>query len=316
MESSIEQFDQGKPPHLPVLYHEIIHALKPHQGGFFIDATVGAGGHAYGLLEQSKPDGQLLGIDLDPVAIELASKALEIFGKRALLVCDNYINISKQMESFGWKKVDGVLLDLGVSSMQLDRPEKGFSFTEEGPLDMRFSPRTTANAAFLVNTLSEKDLADLIWRYGEDPFSRQIAHAIYAARPLETTGQLASVIKNAVRPRKGRIHPATRTFQALRMAVNAELENIGKVLPIALEALSRKGRLAVITFHSLEDRIVKQFIQRESKDCICPPRQPVCTCGHHATLIDLTRHPITPKEEEVISNPRARSAKLRIAEKK
>jgi 16S rRNA (cytosine1402-N4)-methyltransferase len=254
-------------------------------------------------------------MDLDPQAIELARKSLEIFGDRAILVCDIYTNLAHQMESIGWKKADGILLDLGVSSMQLDRPEKGFSFTEEGPLDMRFSPRTTANAAFLVNTLSEKDLADLIWRYGEDPFSRQIAHAICMARPLETTFQLAVVVKKAVHSHPGKIHPATRTFQALRMAVNAELENIEKVLPIALEALSTKGRLSVITFHSLEDRIVKHFIQRESKDCICPPRQPVCTCGHHATLIDVTKHPITPKEDEVKSNPRARSAKLRIAEK-
>ncbi len=315
MESSIEQFDQGKPLHLSVLYHEIIHALKPHQGGFYIDATVGAGGHAYGLLEQSKPDGQLLGMDLDPLAIEIARKSLEIFANRAILVCDTYTNLAHQMDSIGWKKADGILLDLGVSSMQLDRPEKGFSFTEEGPLDMRFSPRTTANAAFLVNTLSEKDLADLIWRYGEDPFSRQIAHAICLARPLETTVQLASVVKKAVRSNPGRIHPATRTFQALRIAVNTELENIEQVLPIALDALSVKGRLAVITFHSLEDRIVKHFIQRESKDCICPPRQPVCTCDHLATLIDVTRHPITPKDEDVRLNPRARSAKLRIAEK-
>jgi 16S rRNA (cytosine1402-N4)-methyltransferase len=315
MESSIEQSDQGKPPHLPVLYHEIIHALKPHQGGSYVDATVGAGGHAYGILEQSNPDGRLLGMDVDPLAIEIAHKSLELFGDRAILVCDTYTNLAHQMGSIGWKRADGILLDLGVSSMQLDRPEKGFTFTEEGPLDMRFSPRTTANAAFLVNTLSEKDLADLIWRYGEDPFSRRIAHAICLARPLKTTVQLAAVIKKAVRSHPGRIHPATRTFQALRIAVNTEMENIERVLPIALEALSAKGRLSVITFHSLEDRIVKHFIQRESKDCICPPRQPFCTCDHHATLIDVTKHPITPKDEEVRSNPRARSAKLRIAEK-
>jgi 16S rRNA (cytosine1402-N4)-methyltransferase len=219
----------------------------------------------------------------------------------------------------GWTAVDGILLDLGVSSMQLDTPERGFSFQTGAPLDMRFDPRNPVTAASLVNTWPEAELADILYRYGEERSSRQIARAIVQARPVETTTQLAEVVLRASSShgpyRRERLHPATRTFQALRIAVNRELEAIEVVLPQAVSLLKAGGRLAVISFHSLEDRIVKQYMRRESQDCICPPRQPVCTCGHHATLVEITRHPIRPQDLEVERNPRSRSARLRVAEK-
>jgi 16S rRNA (cytosine1402-N4)-methyltransferase len=280
---------------------------------------VGAGGHARGILEASQPDGMLLGLDVDPQAIELARQNLTPFGSRAILIQASYTTLVEQMTAVGWDHVDGILLDLGLSSMQLDTPARGFSFQADAPLDMRFDPNNPVTAAVLVNTLSEEELSDLIYRYGEDRKARQIARAIVRARPLATTRQLSRVIDGAAlsgrAPRQERIDPATRTFQALRIAVNHELEAVEDVLPKAVSALSPGGRLAVISFHSLEDRIVKQFMRRESQDCICPPRQPVCTCGHRATLHMITRHPIRPQESEIRENPRARSARLRVAEK-
>ena len=198
--------------------------------------------------------------------------------------------------------------------MQLDTPERGFSFQQDAPLDMRFDPASPTTAADLVNTLPGDELADLIYRYGEERASRKIAQAIVKARPLQTTRQLAAVIE-AVIPRKGHIHPATKTFQALRIAVNEELDRVENVLPQTVAALKSGGRLAIISFHSLEDRIVKGYFRRESRDCICPPKQPICTCGHKATLKEISRKPIIPGEVEIAANPRARSAKLRIAEK-
>lgn len=303
-------------PHLPVLYQEIIHALRPESPGCYIDGTVGAGGHASGILETSAPGGHLLGLDVDPQALELAFRRLAVYGERAVLVQASYTRIAEQMALLGWTQVQGVVLDLGVSSMQLDTPQRGFSFRADGPLDMRFSPTNPTTAADLVNTLDEAELADLIWRYGEDRMSRKIARAIIQARPIYTTGQLAEVAARAAGGKSGKIHPATRTFQALRIAVNEELKALEETLPQAIAALAPGGRLAVISFHSLEDRIVKQFMRRESRDCICPPEQPVCTCGHIASLIEVTRHPIEPGEAEQQSNPRARSARLRVAEKR
>lgn len=309
------------PPHLPVLYNEIIHALQPERGGRYVDGTVGAGGHAWGILEASSPDGQLLGLDVDPLALSLARERLAPFGKRVILARASYVDLPEQLALVGWGPVNGVLLDLGVSSMQLDMAERGFSFLTDAPLDMRFNPDGRTTAADLVNSLPEKDLADLIYRYGEERMSRQVARAIVQERPISTTSVLARIVarvvgsgKKSTSPRS-HIHPATRTFQALRIAVNHELDSLEMVLPLAVEALSPAGRLAVISFHSLEDRMVKQFMRRESQDCICPPRQPVCTCGHRATIKEVTRHPVKPKEEEIQQNPRARSARLRIAEK-
>jgi 16S rRNA (cytosine1402-N4)-methyltransferase len=302
-------------PHQPVLYNEIIHALQPHRGGQYVDGTLGAGGHAWGILEASQPDGRLLGLDVDLEALELAGVRLALYGKRAVLVHASYAEMDVRLADLGWGQVDGILLDLGVSSMQLDRPERGFSFQVDAPLDMRFDPSRGPTAADLVNTLPEGELADLLFRYGEERKSHQVARAILYARPLRTTYELAQVVRRAVGGRRGRIDPATRSFQALRIAVNGELESLEAVLPLAVNLLSQGGRLAVIAFHSLEDRMVKQFFHRESQDCICPPEQPVCNCGHHSSLREITRHPIQAGEAEVQQNPRARSARLRVVEK-
>ena len=308
----------GEPlPHEPVLYQEIILALKPHQAGRYVDGTLGAGGHAWGILEASSPDGLLLGMDVDPQALAIARERLAGFGSRAILRRASYTSLSEQLQDLDWEEVDGVLLDLGASSMQFDSPERGFSFQSDAPLDMRFDPSQPASASDLVNRLPEQELADLIFRYGEERKSRQIARAIVKARPVRTTRQLAEIIlrANPARGQDRHLHPATRTFQALRIAVNQELAAIEAVLPQAVAALKPGGRLAVISFHSLEDRIVKQYFRREAKDCICPPRQPVCTCGHRASVHEINRSPIRPQEIEIHKNPRARSALLRIVEK-
>jgi 16S rRNA (cytosine1402-N4)-methyltransferase len=302
-------------PHQPVLYHEIILALQPRSTGLYVDCTVGAGGHASGILEASEPDGRLLGFDLDPQALQLAQERLASFSERAILIQASYVTLRAQLDELGWDFVNGILLDLGLSSMQLDTRERGFSFQADAPLDMRFDPWGPIRAADLVNTLPEKDLANLLYEYGEERRSRQVAHAIIRARPVQTTRQLAQVVAGATRGGQKGIHPATRTFQALRIAVNRELESLEAVLPQAVSSLEPGGRLAVIAFHSLEDRIVKNFFRQESRDCICPPRQPVCTCGHKATIKEITRRPVRPQEAEVQANPRARSARLRVAEK-
>lgn len=301
--------------HQPVLYQQIIHALSPRCEGRYVDGTVGAGGHAYGILQASAPSGELLGLDVDPLALEMARARLAKFGRRAVLIQASYTTLREQLARLGWDQVDGVLLDLGISSMQLDTPERGFSFQQDGPLDMRFDPSGGVRAQDLVNELPEAALADILFRYGEEPRARKVARAIVAARPIHTTARLAAVVARTVGGRRGKTHPATRTFQALRIAVNRELDALEEVLPLALEALAPGGRLAVIAFHSLEDRIVKRFFQRESQDCLCPPRQPVCTCGHQAQLKLITRRPIRPQEDEILRNPRARSARLRVAEK-
>ena len=283
-----------------------------------MDGTLGAGGHAFGILQSSSPDGRLLGLDLDPQALSLAAEKLAPFGERAILRRSSFAALLDQLDALGWQAVDGILLDLGVSSMQLDTAERGFSFLKDAPLDMRLGPDVPRTADELVNQLPEGELADLIYRYGEERRARQVARAIINARPLHSTLALAQVVTRAVtsgRQAHSAIHPATRTFQALRIAVNGELDALEAVLPQALRVLVPGGRLAVISFHSLEDRIVKQFLRREATDCLCPPRQPVCTCGHKAVLRELHRQPLYPQESEVVENPRARSARLRAAEK-
>lgn len=301
--------------HQPVLYQEIIHGLQPRSGGFYLDGTVGAGGHAWGILDASAPDGQLLGLDLDPQALALARERLAPFGDRFKLVQASYTSLKTQLQAVGWPAVDGIVLDLGVSSIQLDTPERGFSFRYDAPLDMRFDPDNPVSAAELVNNWSQEALADVIFQFGEERYARQIARAIVQARPIRTTAELAAIINKVVRTKQPGLHPATRTFQALRIATNRELEAVAQVLPDAVEALRSGGRLAVIAFHSLEDRLVKTFFRRESRDCICPPKQPVCTCGHQASLIELNRKPLQASEAEIQDNPRARSARLRIVEK-
>ncbi len=301
-------------PHLPVLYKEIIHALQPKAGGRYVDGTLGAGGHSAGILEASAPTGEVLAFDLDPQAIQIARARLASFGRRVHIIQASYVEMAQSAASLGWDKVDGIVLDLGVSSMQLDTAERGFSFLQDAPLDMRFSPNASLSAADLVNSLAEGELADILYRYGEERLSRRLARAIVQNRPLETTRQLADLVLKTI-GKKERIHPATRTFQALRIAVNSELEVVESVLPIAIALLKPGGRLAVISFHSLEDRIVKETFRRESTDCLCPPRQPVCTCGHRASVKQVNRKPIEAGEAEVQENSRARSAKLRVVEK-
>lgn len=300
--------------HLPVLYHEIIHALRPHALGRYVDGTVGAGGHARGILEACAPDGELLGFDLDPQALALARETLAPFGQRAHLAQASYTSLPEQMKRLGWDAVDGIVLDLGLSSMQLDTPERGFSFQHDAPLDMRFGPSNTITAASLVNGLDEDELADILYRFGEESDGRRIARAIVKARPLQTTRALAAAIEKVVPRRKG-IHPATRTFQALRIAVNEELASVAEALPKAVAALRSGGRLAVISFHSLEDRIVKDFFREQSRDLVNPPYTPIYKEERKAVIQEIARKPIVPTDEEIETNPRARSAKLRIAEK-
>lgn len=301
--------------HKPVLYQDVLTYLQPRPGQRFVDATVGSGGHARGILEASAPDGLLLGIDLDISALQIADQNLKAYQGRYWLVHGNYRHLSQHLDRLGWSTVDGILLDLGVSSLQLDTPERGFSFRSEAPLDMRFDCRQLQTAADLVNNLSQDELAKILSLYGEERFAKQIARAIVASRPILTTSQLANVVVRVVGRQSGGIHPATRTFQAIRIAVNAELEALEQVLPQATTALSVSGRLAIISFHSLEDRLVKTYFQTEARNCICPPKQPICTCGHRARLKVLTPKPIRPSASEVASNPRARSARLRVAEK-
>ena len=286
--------------------------LRIRPVGRYIDATVGGGGHALGILMGSAPDGELLGIDADSMAIALAGERLAEFGRRVTLVQGNFADVEEIAVEHGFCPVDGILLDLGLSSLQLEAAGRGFSFQLDGPLDMRFSPSQTTTAADLVNDLSVEELASILFRYGEEPRARRIARAIVAERPINTTGELAALVKRTVSRRK-RLHPATRTFQALRMAVNEEMECLAAVLPQALRLLAPGGRLAIISFHSLEDRLVKQFFRKEARDCLCPLEVPVCVCGHRATLGILTKKPIRPSADEAAANPRSRSAKLRIA---
>ncbi len=309
--------------HVAVLFQAVLDGLQIRPGGRYIDATVGSGGHASGILTASSPDGRLLGLDRDLAALEVAGARLASCAGRVGLVHSSFSQLAEVARAHGFVPADGVLFDLGLSSLQLADPGRGFAFMVDGPLDMRFDPQAgEPTAADLVNTLSSEELAVLLARYGEEKRARYIAEAIVAARPLHSTVELAAVVEQAVRSVPGRsgdrwdrIHPATRTFQALRIAVNDELVAVGAALPQAVEVLSPGGRLAVISFHSLEDRIVKRFLRQESRDCICSPEMPVCTCEHRATLRLITRKPIRPAAEEVVANPRARSARLRVAER-
>jgi 16S rRNA (cytosine1402-N4)-methyltransferase len=302
-------------PHRSVLYKEIIHALQPKGGGRYVDGTLGAGGHARGIMEACAPDGQLLGLDVDPQALAIARRILAPYEDRIHLAQASYTSLSDQLAKLGWDAVDGIVLDLGASSMQFDTPERGFSFMQDAPLDMRFGPHGSQTAADIVNSYSERELADLIYEYGEERDSRKIARAIVKARPLHTTRELVAAIES-VSPRRGdRVHPATRTFQALRIAVNEELASIKEVLPQAVAALGRGARLAVISFHSLEDRIVKDFFREQSRDLINPPYEQIYEQERSAVLKEVNRKPIVPSDDEIQNNPRARSAKLRIAEK-
>ena len=303
--------------HVPVLSQEAIAFLQPRPGGVAVDCTLGAGGHARLLLEAIQPGGRLLAIDRDPAAVAGGRAQLSEFEPPATVVRGDFADLDRIAREQGFTQVDAVLFDFGISSDQLDDPGRGFSFREEGPLDMRMDPEHGVSAADVVNQLSERELAGVIRRYGEERWAARIAQFIVHRRPLRTTRDLASAVEAAI-PRRAwpaDIHPATRTFQAIRIQVNDELDAIERGLKAALSILSPGGRMAAISFHSLEDRTVKTFFSAESKDCVCPPQQPVCTCAHRASLRLLTRKPVTASAAELSANPRARSARLRAAER-
>lgn len=305
--------------HVTVLLNEAIDALQPRTEGVYVDGTFGGGGHSLELLQRVDGEVTLYVIDADPDAIARAEalRSTEI-GRRVIAVHSNFRNLSSIAGEYEIPPADGILLDLGLSSFQLDQAERGFAFRFDGPLDMRFDNTSGVSAADLVNTASADELADIFWRFGEERQSRRIARAIVDRReasPFESTADLAAVIEKSVGGRRGKsIHPATKSFQALRIAVNEELSALEDVLNAAVELLAPGGRLAVISFHSLEDRIVKQFIQHESATCICPPDVPVCVC-HHSPRLKRIGKPIKPTAEEQAHNTRSRSAIMRVAER-
>jgi len=301
------------PIHMPVLLEEAIEALRVQPGGRYVDCTVGLGGHAAAILERSFPGGQLLGIDADPEAIRITRTRLRPYGSSLVLVNENFAHLECICSRYDFRPVHGILFDLGVSSYQLEASDRGFSFQRDALLDMRYNPGQQLSAADIVNNAPEAELADIIWQYGEERFSRQIARHIVAHRPVTRSLELAQLVAQAVKTR-GRIHPATRTFQALRIAVNSELQNLRAALGGVPKLLGHGGRLVVISYHSLEDRIVKEFIGRESKGCLCPPGIPQCICGHRPSLRPVTRKVITPSPAEIEANPRSRSARMRVAE--
>lgn len=309
------EIDNPQFQHTPVLLQEVLDGLQPHAGGRYIDGTLGGAGHAAAVLEASAPDGRLLGIDADMAALRAAAARLAQFGGRVVLRHGNFRAMAQIAYEAGFDAVDGILLDLGVSSHQLDTPERGFSFQTDAPLDMRLDTTGGPTAADLVNGMEERALADVIYRYGEERASRRIARFIAEARqhePIRTTGQLARIVARALGGQRGKIHPATRTFQALRIAVNGELESLEQALPQAVELLAPGGRLAVISFHSLEDRIVKQFFRAAAGRA--PSEQPPLEMPPVRLRI-ITNKPIVAGDAEQRANPRSRSAKLRIAER-
>ena len=355
--------------HVPVMLEEVLKYLQPQPGGHYIDGTLGGGGHTEAILERSAPDGRVLGIDADVQALARVRERLSdlVNDGRLVLVHGNFAELSRIVQGAGFASVNGVLLDLGFSSDQVEDPQRGFSFSADGPLDMRLDQSQTETAADIVNNAGEQELADIFWRYGEETRSRQVARRIVRERargPITRTGQLTAIAAAGVPYKAGAIHPATRVFQALRIAVNHELDRLETVLPQIVDVLSANnvvtahpgddeapstggrslsvnnvvgsaqpgddeafeggrsenmirggaGRMVIIAFHSLEDRLVKEYMRREAKDCICPPHVPVCVCGHKARLRILTPKPVTATSQEVMANPRARSAKLRAAE--
>ncbi|MHB8908457.1 MAG: 16S rRNA (cytosine(1402)-N(4))-methyltransferase RsmH [Syntrophales bacterium] len=306
--------------HTSVMVREVIASLRCRRGGIYVDGTVGGGGHAEAILQNTSPDGLLIGIDADGEALREAEQRLAPFGDRKILVRGNFADMETILAEKRVDKVDGILLDLGVSSHQLDTAERGFSFTLDAPLDMRMDRDGRRSAADLVNTLPWQELAGIIRDYGEERMAGRIARSIAKVRedsPIRTTTDLAGVVLRAMPAEAARqkIHPATRTFQALRIAVNDELTRLEKAMAGGINRLGSGGRFSVISFHSLEDRIVKNAFRRAEKGCVCPPDLPVCACGRKPTLKVLTRKPVIPADEEIRDNPRSRSAKLRTAER-
>ncbi len=314
--------DAGVPSayHEPVLLKEVLESLSLKPGGIYVDGTLGGGGHAGGILGATSPDGVLVGIDRDDDALAESRRVLEPFGRRAILVKGNYADLGDILAGLGIDRVDGIVLDLGVSSHQLEAAERGFSFSKPAPLDMRMDREASTTARELVNRADARELQRILRDYGEELMAGRIARAIVERRktaPIERTDELAGLIASAMpaRMRHGRIHPATRSFQALRIAVNDELTSLHRGIASGIDSLKEGGRFAVITFHSLEDRMVKDLFRDASRGCTCPPDLPVCACGGKPRLRVIARRPIRPGEAEMERNPRARSAKLRTAER-
>lgn len=311
--------------HKPVLLQEVIEHLFPKSPNLYIDATVGAGGHAEKILEESGPEGKLVGIDIDPYMLNIARDRLKKFGNRCLLFENNFVNLYKICpDIIGANIIEGIIFDLGVASEHFDIPERGFSIKREGPLDMRLNPHSEISAEHIVNEWGPEDLINILFQYGEERQAKRITREIIAERKrkrITTTAQLAGIIERAVSYKKKskvrgyRIHPATKTFQALRIVVNSELKNIEEVLPVAVDLLKTGGRLCVISFHSLEDRLVKNTFRSLARRCICPPEVPKCVCENKPKIKIITKKPVIPGKEEMTENPRARSAKLRVVEK-
>jgi 16S rRNA (cytosine1402-N4)-methyltransferase len=301
--------------HVPVMVPECLETLNVQPGGRYIDATAGEGGHSQAIMRASEPGGQVLALDADQEAVAVASARLSSHNEGFLAVNANFRDIRITALRHDFVPVHGVLFDLGVSSLQLDREARGFSFRRSDPLDMRFSIEQRVTAADIVNRYAEDELADLIYRLGDERASRRIAAAIVRNRPVKTSLRLAEIVGSVIPRRGAKINPATRTFQAIRIAVNDELSALETALQQAISLIGQGGRLVVISYHSLEDRIVKSLFRRESQDCICPPGTPVCICEHQATLKLITKRPLTPSKAELDSNPRSRSAKLRAAER-
>ena len=307
-------------PHRPVLLEETMKFLVPDRGGLFVDCTVGLGGHSEAILQSSEAT-RVVGIDLDPEALTYARQRLAAFGQRFRAFQANFRQIESVLREAGESNPQGILADLGVSSLQFDSTERGFSFRFDAPLDMRMNPESgDETAADILRERSEEEIANIIFEFGEERHSRRIARRIVQRReqgtPVATTKELAELVQQSVRPKKHyQIHPATRTFQALRIAINHELEGLEKFIETAVDLLTPGGRFVGISFHSLEDRVLKREFRRLAGHCDCPPRQPVCSCGARKAVEILTRRPITPKPDEVDANPRARSAKLRACSK-
>lgn len=299
--------------HVPVLLNECLEALNLKKNMVVVDATLGGAGHSQEIAKRIS-GGTLIGLDRDTTALRFSAQKLADAPVEVRLIKCNFCDIADILKSLGIGQVDAILADFGVSSYQIDTQERGFSYTQDAPLDMRMDTDATKTAEIVVNHYPEGKLADIIWNYGEERYSRRIAAAIVAGRPIRSTGHLVEIIKNAVPAGYGKTggHPAKRTFQAIRIEVNQELESIQKFLDGAIEMLKPQGRLAVISFHSLEDRIVKQTFKRAATDCLCPPKIPQCICQHKATVKLLTKKPICPTIEETKSNPRSASAKLRV----
>jgi len=306
--------------HLPVMATEVVQGLKLKPGGVYVDCTLGGGGHSELILQGTGPDGCLVGLDQDPEALAAAKKRLTSYKPRAIFVRANFRRLADVLVDLGISALDGVLFDLGTSSYQLDNPARGFSYQHDAPLDMRMDPQSEITAGMLVNNMTTEELTGIIRKYGEERWASRIAEFIVEERkshPIETTGSLVEIIKKAVPAgaRREGPHPAKRTFQALRIAVNSELEILAAAVKAAALALKPGGRICVITFHSLEDRIIKDLFRELASPCTCPRDFPVCVCGGKKELQIVTTKPVLPSETELAVNPRARSAKLRIGEK-